>query len=103
MIEVESVLSPDGEPKVALTDPRPVGRVIKHYPEPVYLTRQEARQLAHQMLEAAGYQYAAILDEELDHLQKEAEATTSVAEYERLVLLKSMVQMMRRMFPETVS
>jgi hypothetical protein len=88
---------------VALTDPRPVGRWFTRYPDPVYLTRQEARQLAHQMLEAAGFQYAAILDQELEQLQQEADQTTSIQDYERLVMLRSMVQVMRRMFPESVN
>jgi hypothetical protein len=102
-VDVESVLSPDGHPEVALTVAGPGGRWFRRTPEPVYLSQAEARHLAHQLLEAAGFHYAAILDDELAQLQEAADQTTSVQDYQRLVMLKSMVQVMRKMFPEEVS
>jgi hypothetical protein len=99
-VEVESVLSAEGEPEVELL----VDQGHRWFrSRPVYLSRSEARQLAYELLEAAGFHYAAVLDEELAQLQEAADATTSVADYERLVLLKSMVQLMRKMFPKAVS
>ena len=48
--------------------------------------------MANDLLEAAGFQYAAVLDEELARLKEAADTTTSVEDHERLVMLRSMVQ-----------
>jgi hypothetical protein len=96
-VDVDSVLSPEGDFKVALTVDQG-SRWFK--PKPVHLSRYGARHLAYRLLEAAGFHYAAVLDEELDQLQAAADSTTSVEDYERLVMLRSMVQVMRKMFPK---
>lgn len=89
-VEVQSVLAPDGEPVVELFVDRG-RRWVKS--KPVYLAQHEARQLAHELLAVA-------LDEELAKLEEAADNTTSAAEHERLVMLRDMVRLMRRMFPE---
>src|SRR4029450_10927984 len=58
-VEVESVLSAEGEPEVELL----VDQGHRWFrSRPVYLSRSEARQLAYELLEAAGFHYAAVLD-----------------------------------------
>lgn len=93
------MVSPSGDVEVALTVDDGQRRMFRK-PTTVYLDRAEARRVANDLLEAAGFQYAAVLDEELARLQEAADTTTSVEDYERLVMLRSMVQVMRRMFPE---
>ena len=100
MVEVESVLNPEGEPEVALTVEDQGRRWFRQ--ATTYLRGYEARQLAYELLEAAGFHYAAVLDEELEQLKEVADNTTSIEDYERLVMLRSMVQVMRKMFPEPI-
>lgn len=99
-VEVQSELSPEGEFTVTLLIDQ--GRRWFRA-KPVHLSQQEARQLAYELLEAAGVHYAAVLDNELAQLEEAAKNTSCVQEYEQLVMLRSMVGLMRRMFPEAAS
>jgi hypothetical protein len=96
--DVEAMVSPDGDVEVMLAVEDQQRRWFRR--SVTYLSRAEARRVANDLLEAAGFQYAAVLDEELARLKEAADTTTSVEDHERLVMLRSMVQVMRKMFPE---
>jgi hypothetical protein len=67
---VEAMLSPEGEPVIALTVDQ--GSRFRKA-RPVYLTQLEGRRLARQLLEASGFNPGVILDEEEMRLRKELE------------------------------
>jgi hypothetical protein len=71
---VESMLSPDGEPVIALTVDTEGTRRYQgtrfRKAKPVYLTQTEGRRLARQLMEASGFNPGVILDEEEIRLRK---------------------------------
>jgi hypothetical protein len=102
-IEIESVLSPDGEFAVELTMPV-TPRWFKRIPEPIYLTKAEARQLSRELMQATGFTPHVVLDEEEVKLRRDlADPDLGYRDRQDIEVALAVVGLIRRMWhPEGI-
>jgi hypothetical protein len=95
-VDVESVMSPDGQFAVELTIDQ--GRRWSK-PKPIYLAKREARQLARQLMEATGFTPHVVLDEEEMKLRKElADPATTYEDRRDTEVALAVCDLVRRMW-----